>query len=405
MTETLSFPGLGFDLELNRVAFSIGDVAFYWYGIIIAAGFALALFYAMKKVKVFGLDADRVVDVVIVGAIGAFICARLYYVIFSWSDYKDDLWSIFDTRSGGMAIYGGVIGAFLFGGIMCKIRKVKVLPMFDLTVGGLFIGQAIGRWGNFVNIEAFGSNTNMPWGMTSESITSYLRAQQDSLAKIGMTVDPSLPVHPTFLYESIWCAIGFFVLQAIIKRRRFDGECTLFYCVWYGAGRFVIEGMRTDSLMLGALRVSQLVAIIGCIAALATWIIVRSKIRRMGDPEYLQLYVNTDEGKAVLDGTYYKELKEKKKKRKLRKKLRKDMALKNAVEGNDETEDEEKSDEDDEAVEPSESEEETKSETVEDLLDSMSIEDDTDVNESDDDDYAESDEADDEDDAKKEKEE
>ena len=232
MTETLSFPGLGLDLELNRVAFTIGGVEFYWYGIIIAVGFALAIIYAMRKVKVFGLDADRVTDVVIGGAIGGLIGARLYYVAFSWDQYKDNLLSIFDTRSGGMAIYGGIIGAFLVGALMCKIRKVKLLPMFDLTVGGLFIGQAIGRWGNFVNIEAFGGNTTLPWGMTSSSITSYLSSQKAELTAIGMNIDPSLPVHPTFLYESIWCVIGFFVLQAIIKRRRFDGECMLFYCVW-----------------------------------------------------------------------------------------------------------------------------------------------------------------------------
>lgn len=341
MTETLSFPGLGLEFELNRVAFTIGGVEFYWYGIIIAAGFALALIYAMRKVKVFGLDADRVTDVVIGGAIGGLIGARLYYVAFSWDQYKDNLLSIFDTRSGGMAIYGGIIGAFLVGALMCKIRKVKLLPMFDLTVGGLFIGQAIGRWGNFVNIEAFGGNTTLPWGMTSSSITSYLSSKKSELTAIGMNIDPSLPVHPTFLYESIWCVIGFFILLAVIKRRRFDGECTLFYCVWYGAGRFVIEGMRTDSLMLGALRVSQLVAAIGCIAAIAVWISVRSKIRRMGDPEYLKLYVETDEGKAVLDGTYYKALKEEKEKKKLEKKLKKNKDAKDDVkEDSDESESE-----------------------------------------------------------------
>ncbi len=320
MTETLSFPGLGLEFELNRVAFSIGSIEFYWYGIIIAAGFALALFYAMRKVKTFGLDADRVIDVVIGGAIGGFIGARLYYVAFSWDQYKDNLLSILDTRKGGMAIYGGIIGAFLIGALMCKIRKVKLMPMLDLAVGGFFIGQAIGRWGNFVNIEAFGGNTSMPWGMTSPSITSYLASQKSSLAAIGMQIDPAMPVHPTFLYESIWCVIGFFVLQAVIKRRRFDGECTLFYCMWYGAGRFVIEGMRTDSLMIGALRVSQLVAIAGCIGAAAIWNAVRSKIRRIGDPDYMRLFVETDEGKAVIDGTYYAALKEKKEKNKILKK-------------------------------------------------------------------------------------
>lgn len=323
MTEVVSFPGLGLEFELNRVAFSIGSVAFYWYGIIIAAGFALAIFYAMKKCRVFGLDADRVIDVVLGGAVGGIVGARLYYVAFTWDQYKDDLLSILDTRSGGMAIYGGIIGALLVGAVMCKIRHVKVLPMFDLTVGGFFIGQAIGRWGNFVNVEAFGGNTTMPWGMTSASITQYLTSQQKALSAIGMKIDPSLPVHPTFLYESIWCVIGFFVLQAVIKHRRFDGECTLFYCVWYGAGRFVIEGMRTDSLMIGALRVSQLLAVCGCLAAAVAWMTIRSKIRRMGDPDYMRLFVETDDGKAVLDGTYYEALKAEKLKKKLEKKAAK----------------------------------------------------------------------------------
>lgn len=330
MKQQLSFPKLGIDLEIPRIAFSIGPIDIYWYGIIIAVGFALALIYAMSRVKKFGLDGDRVIDVVLGAVVGGIVGARLYYVLFTWDEYKNDLLSIFDTRKGGMAIYGGIIGAFLVGALMCKLRKVKFLPLCDLAAGGFFIGQAIGRWGNFVNVEAFGGNTSLPWGMTSDTISRYLLSHESELTKIGMTIDVNAPVHPTFLYESLWCVIGFFVLQAVLKHRRFDGEGLLFYVLWYGAGRFVIEGLRTDSLMIGALRVSQMFALLCCVASAVIWILVRSKIRRVGDPEYMKLYVDTEEGKSVVAGTYYPRLKEEAAARKAQKALLKEK--KNAKE-------------------------------------------------------------------------
>ena len=330
MKQQLSFPKLGIDLEIPRIAFSIGPIDIYWYGIIIAVGFALALIYAMSRVKKFGLDGDRVIDVVLGAVVGGIVGARLYYVLFTWDEYKNDLLSIFDTRKGGMAIYGGIIGAFLVGALMCKLRKVKFLPLCDLAAGGFFIGQAIGRWGNFVNVEAFGGNTSLPWGMTSDTISRYLLSHESELTKIGMTIDVNAPVHPTFLYESLWCVIGFFVLQAVLKHRRFDGEGLLFYVLWYGAGRFVIEGLRTDSLMIGALRVSQMFALLCCVASAVIWILVRSKIRRVGDPEYMKLYVDTEEGKSVVAGTYYPKLKEEAAARKAQKALLKEK--KNAKE-------------------------------------------------------------------------
>ena len=330
MKQQLSFPKLGIDLEIPRIAFSIGPIDIYWYGIIIAVGFALALIYAMSRVKKFGLDGDRVIDVVLGAVVGGIVGARLYYVLFTWDEYKNDLLSIFDTRKGGMAIYGGIIGAFLVGALMCRLRKVKFLPLCDLAAGGFFIGQAIGRWGNFVNVEAFGGNTSLPWGMTSDTISRYLLSHESELTKIGMTIDVNAPVHPTFLYESLWCVIGFFVLQAVLKHRRFDGEGLLFYVLWYGAGRFVIEGLRTDSLMIGALRVSQMFALLCCVASAVIWILVRSKIRRVGDPEYMKLYVDTEEGKSVVAGTYYPKLKEEAAARKAQKALLKEK--KNAKE-------------------------------------------------------------------------
>lgn len=302
---TLSFPGLGLEFHLNPVAFTIGDFSIKWYGIIIALAFLCGITYVLYRVKDFGLDGDRVIDVILGGAVGAIVGARLYYVIFSWDLYKDNPIDIFKTWEGGIAIYGGIIGGFLIGLLMCRIRRVRFWPMADLAVGGLILGQAIGRWGNFVNIEAFGGNTDLPWGMTSPVITEYLRAHMVELEGLNMTIDPNMPVHPTFFYESVWCLIGFVVIVLFTKHRRFDGELVLLYSAWYGAGRAVIEGLRTDSLLWGTLRVSQVLAILCTLASLIIWAAIRSRIRRSSDPDYLKLYVQTEEGQSVLAGTFY----------------------------------------------------------------------------------------------------
>ena len=316
MTETLSFPGLGWEFNLSRAAFSIpigeNQITVYWYGILIALAFLAAVFYSFGRCKTFGINADRAIDVVMVSAIGGIIGARIYYVLFTWDYYKDNLGEIVKIWHGGIAIYGGVIGALLVGALMCKLRQVRFLPMADMAVGGILLGQAIGRWGNFVNIEAFGSNTSLPWGMTSPSIVAYLSSMKEELAKIGVEIDPNLPVHPTFFYESVWCLLGFALSAFLAGRRRFDGELLLFYAAWYGTGRSFIEGLRTDSLMLGTIRISQLLAIICVAAALITWIVIRSRIKSSNDPEYLKVFAKTEAAAAVVSGEYYKQLKEKK---------------------------------------------------------------------------------------------
>lgn len=279
MTNLVQFPGLGLAFEINRVAFSIGDFAIYWYGILIGSGMLLALLYAFHIAPKAGIDVDRMIDVIFVGTTMAIICARAYYVAMSPLEY-DSLREIFDLRDGGIAIYGAVIGAFVFGGLACRWRDVPMLKMFDLTAVSFLLGQAVGRWGNFVNQEAFGTNTDLPWGMISERTTSYLATVQADLAAQGITVDPLAPVHPTFLYESIWCLVGFLALAAYYKRRRFDGEMLLLYLFWYGLGRFWIEGLRTDSLYLvGSLRASQLLAGLSCAAALVAWVVLRRRYR------------------------------------------------------------------------------------------------------------------------------
>ena len=210
--------------------------------------------------------------------------------------------SVFRIWEGGIAIYGGIIGGLIGIVIMCKVTGIKLLPMLDLAVAPLILGQAIGRWGNFVNIEAFGCNTTLPWGMTGPAIVNYLASHQKSLAEIGVVVDPTQPVHPTFFYESAWCFLGFLILLYLTRHRRFDGQLTLFYAGWYGAGRFVIEGLRTDSLMWGGVRVSQALALVGSVAAFVILFAVMSKIKKADDPEYLKVFVLTPEGQKIVLG-------------------------------------------------------------------------------------------------------
>lgn len=276
MTFDVAFPKLGLEFTLNRVAFTVGGMNIYWYGVIIATGFALALVFAFSNCKRFGINSDRMIDVIILSTIMSVICGRLYYIIFSPYDYNS-LWEIINMRDGGMAIYGAVLGAFGFGYLFCKWRKIKPTAMFDLTAIGFLLGQGIGRWGNFVNQEAFGCNTSLPWGMISNRTTAYLASVQQTLAQQNMAVDPSLPVHPTFLYESIWCLIGFAVLYAYSYHRKFDGEITLMYAAWYGAERALVEGLRTDSLMIGNIRVSQILAALMVVVSIALWIYLRKK--------------------------------------------------------------------------------------------------------------------------------
>ena len=302
---TVSFPGLGLDFEVNRVAFSIGDLPVYWYGILIALGFILAILYVSRRAREFGVDADRMLDIILGGAIGGIVGARAYYVILQWDYYGQNLSQIFNTRSGGMAIYGGLIGGVLIGLLMCKIRRVKFMPALDLVVGGFLIGQGIGRWGNFVNIEAFGANTSLPWGMSSSVITDYLTQHEAELEAIGMDIDPNMPVHPTFLYESLWCLLGFAFIAWYTRRRKFDGELTLLYMMWYGAGRAVIEGLRTDSLMIPgtSLRASQVLAAAMAVVAAIIWIVKTSKVKKAGGR---QLFVDSEQGQLIARGEFYK---------------------------------------------------------------------------------------------------
>ncbi len=278
MTNIVEFPGLGLEFEVSRIAFTLFGIPVFWYGICIGVGMLLAVLFAFWKAESFGIDADRMIDVIIIGFVGGIVGARLYYVLFVDFEYRTFL-EMIDLRSGGLAIYGGVIGAFITVAIACKLRKVPFLPMIDLVSIGFLIGQALGRWGNFFNQEAFGANTDSLFRMISPATTAYLQNAQSGLAAAGVVVDPAMPVHPTFLYESVWCFVGFLFLWWYSSRRRFNGEMTLIYVMWYGLGRFFIEGLRTDSLMFMGVRVSQLFALASMAAALAIWIVVRKKTK------------------------------------------------------------------------------------------------------------------------------
>ena len=275
LTKYIEFPALGWHLPLSDELFGFTlfghTFSIKWYGVCIAVGFLLAVIYGLTHARSFGLDPDKMIDAILVCTLLAFIGARLYYVLFS--DQRDayfaDPKTILYIWEGGLGIYGGLIVAFASGLIMCRVCKLNTLAMFDIASLGFLIGQACGRWGNFFNQEAFGTNTTLPWGMTGDSIKQGLR---------GDGFDPSLPVHPTFLYESLWCLIGFILLHILSKKAyKFKGEIFCGYLVWYGIGRFMIEGLRTDSLMLGTMKVSQLVAVLAVIGGVVLFFILRRR--------------------------------------------------------------------------------------------------------------------------------
>ncbi|MBE6788524.1 MAG: prolipoprotein diacylglyceryl transferase [Ruminococcaceae bacterium] len=295
----VQFPRLGLEFNLTREAFVIGDFAIYWYAVIIAVGAVLAVIYGMTQAKKYGVNPDKLIDLVIVALLFGIVGARLYYVIFNIENYKSFA-DVINIRDGGLGIYGGLILGVLAAYVTSRINKTRFLPCLDLAAGGFFIGQAIGRWGNFVNQEAFGVNTDSIFGMYSEKTQAYLSDVAWDLFKQGVEVDPSAPVHPCFLYESIWCVIGFLLILLYKKYRKFDGELMLFYAAWYGTGRAFIEGLRTDSLMIGDFRVSQVLSIVMVIAAVTAIVLIRVKIskERKTDPEFMQLYVDTKESKA-----------------------------------------------------------------------------------------------------------
>jgi len=247
---TISFPFLGLELNPPR-AVSLGPLSIHLYGLCIALGLVLAVAYACRRSKEFGVKEDDLLDGVLWVTPFAILCARAYYCIFSWEQYAADPISVLYIWNGGLAIYGGVIGAVVGVIIFCRIKKLKVATVLDMVLLGFLIGQSLGRWGNFFNREAFGAETGSFFRMgllnDKTGITTYY--------------------HPTFLYESLWNAAGFLILHFASRKRKYDGQVALMYAAWYGLGRCLIEGLRVDSLWWGPFRVSQLLAGISCLTA------------------------------------------------------------------------------------------------------------------------------------------
>lgn len=266
----ISFPNLGITWNPDS-AFQLGPLTIHYYGILIALGMTLAVVYAWRRSRQFGISADDITDGVLCIVPLAIVCARIYYCVFSWEEYASDPIRVLYIWEGGLAIYGGVLGAIAGVAVFCRVKKIKVTAVLDLMVLGFLIGQCIGRWGNFFNREAFGSET-------------------DSFLKMGLLNVVTGEVeyhHPTFLYESLWNLAGFLLLHFLSKHRKYDGQVALGYAAWYGLGRAFIEGLRTDSLYWGSFRVSQVLAAISCAAGV---VVLALLALRKHDPA--NLFVN-----------------------------------------------------------------------------------------------------------------
>ncbi|HRV50466.1 MAG TPA: prolipoprotein diacylglyceryl transferase [Saccharofermentans sp.] len=291
----VSFPGLGITVNIDQVAFSIFGIEVYWYGLLISLGMVLCVVLGMLHSKKNKFSSDLVFDVILVSLPCAIVGARLYYVLSEWEMYSGDLIKIFDTRSGGLAVYGGILGAFIGTLIMCKIRKIPFSAVVDFCVVYIPLGQAIGRWGNFFNQECFGTTTTLPWGMKSSEVESYLRLYFPDL-------DSTMAVHPTFFYEFLATITIFFILLYVRKYSKHAFESMAVYMILYGVARFFIEGLRTDSLYIGdtGIRTSQLFSAVLVVSGVIYLVVAYKKnIKRVYISEELMNKTFLDSNKKV----------------------------------------------------------------------------------------------------------
>ncbi len=265
------FPRLFLSVNINPVAFKLGDFPIYWYGLMLCIGFVLGFSYSSLKAKKLNLDQNKLTDVAFLSTLASALGARLYYIAFcaDFSYYLKNPTKFFYFHEGGLAVYGGILSAVFVAFLVCKIKKISYPKFLDVASFGIFIGQAIGRWGNFFNQEAFGVETTSIFGMCSESTGE-------------------VAVHPCFLYESFWCFIGLILLEIILRRHyKFSGELFLIYVTWYGLGRFFIEGLRADSLLIPytSFRISQVLSLflilLGSLLLLVNTIKFRSVKQRL----------------------------------------------------------------------------------------------------------------------------
>lgn len=282
MVNLVSFPGLGLEFLLNRVVFEVWGRPIYWYGLIMAIAFMIGTMISARLAEKDGISEDHVYDYLFYAIPSALVGLRTYYVLFYLDLFRNAdgslNWSaIVRISDGGMAIYGGLIAGTIVMYFFTRRRKIGFFPMADIAVPGIIFGQFIGRWGNFMNVEAYGGLTSGSLRMCSTSIAEEMLAKgYASTLEYEGILSGSVGVHPTFFYESVWNLLGFFVLMFIYRNMRlFEGQMTLTYFVWYGFGRFVIEGMRTDSLyffglefMGQPLRTSQMLSLGLCVGAM-----------------------------------------------------------------------------------------------------------------------------------------
>lgn len=311
----LFFPGLGIEeFEINSIAFTIGDISVAWYSLIISTGIMLAILYVWFRFKEAGLSVDDLLDFALAVVPSGVIGARLYYVIFEFEyfyiegDFLGTLWEIVKIWNGGLAIYGGIIAGGLAAVTVAHFKKINLLKILDMLAPAVMMAQAIGRWGNFTNVEAFGGPTTLPWRMCSPKIARNLYANDlitqeeyfDAiLGKIG--------AHPTFFYESMWNLIGFailfFVFVRIKKYHKFEGQIFYSYLIWYGLGRLWIEGLRTDSLYIGGedgfIRVSQLIALLSFVSGIGLMIFGFVRLYKYGKGKMVLVIPRNEEGKII----------------------------------------------------------------------------------------------------------
>lgn len=295
----VSFGGISsaFDVSSVFCEFNINGnlIQIKWYGVIIALGFTLAALFGGRIAYTWRMNLSKMIDVLIYGTLGGIVGARAYYVIFEWDYYSAHPGEIFEIWNGGLAIYGGIIGGILAGFITCKLEKLNFLNLLDLVGMSLLIGQGIGRWGNYANQEAFGTFTNANFGMMSDKVKDYIILHPEKYGLQGVAdisgyiEENNLFVHPTFFYEFVWCMAGFGILYLILKKfRKFSGQIFLCYGIWYGLGRAMIEGLRTDSLYIGTtgIRVSQALSI--CIVVVCTVVLVTKLLKLRKNPQPIE---------------------------------------------------------------------------------------------------------------------
>lgn len=246
--------------RVDRVAFTIFGIEIMWYAILIGTGMLLGILFAERDAKRRGFSTDTLMDILIWALPLSIVGARIYYVVFQWSYFKDNPLQIFNIRGGGLAIYGGIIAAYLTAFVMSKIKKVSFIELADITAPSVALGQAIGRWGNFINQEAHGYETNLPWAVIIDGV-GY---------------------HPTFLYESIGDALIFIFLYIFARKfQKKNGQVAALYLILYGILRFFVEGLRTDSLYFLGLRISQIVSIVGILIGVFIWFFYKEKAKEV----------------------------------------------------------------------------------------------------------------------------